>query len=148
VLPRMTFTPNSFSRRCEVKCSATVKIFLKSNKNLCIIETFYYLYVVVLPRNMIKNISQYWGTYIFLINCAFSVNLYPTLCMWGQVDIGRIQGAVHVHSFISVSGLWFRGSFRPLNCMETFTPFLAYFGDVFFSLFTIIWGHSVTASWS
>jgi hypothetical protein len=37
---------------------------------------------------------------------------------------------------------------RPLNCMETFTPcsFLAYFGDVFFSLFSIIWGHSVAAS--
>jgi hypothetical protein len=34
---------------------------------------------------------------------------------------------------------------RPFNCMETFTPciFLAYFGDIFFS---IILGHSVTAS--
>jgi hypothetical protein len=37
--------------------------------------------------------------------------------------------------------------FRPFNYMDTFTPciFLAYFGDMFFSLF-IIWGHSVAAS--
>jgi hypothetical protein len=38
-------------------------------------------------------------------------------------------------------------SHRPFNYMDTFTPciFLAYFGDMFFSLF-IIWGHSVAAS--
>jgi hypothetical protein len=37
---------------------------------------------------------------------------------------------------------------RPFNCVDTFTPciFLAYFGDMFFSLFSIIWRHSVTAS--
>jgi hypothetical protein len=38
------------------------------------------------------------------------------------------------------------GGGSPFNCMETFTPciFLAYFGDMFFSL--IIWEHSVAAS--
>jgi hypothetical protein len=31
---------------------------------------------------------------------------------------------------------------RPFNCMDTFAPciFLAYFGDMLFSLFSIIWG--------
>jgi hypothetical protein len=39
---------------------------------------------------------------------------------------------------------------RPFNCMDNFTPyiFLAYFVDMFFSLFSIIWGHSVTTSCS
>jgi hypothetical protein len=32
-------------------------------------------------------------------------------------------------------------AWRPTPC-----SFLAYFGDVFFSLFSIIWGHSVAAS--
>jgi hypothetical protein len=48
---------------------------------------------------------------------------------------------------LTPSELWDLTSPRPFNYMDTFTPciFLAYFGDMFFSLF-IIWGHSVAAS--
>jgi hypothetical protein len=44
--------------------------------------------------------------------------------------------------------LYYYIMFKILNYMYTFTTyiFLAYFGHTFFSLFSIIWGHSVAAS--
>jgi hypothetical protein len=63
----------------------------------------------------------------------------------------EIHKTIRNLSIMYLNGRVIKGVLRSFNCMDTFTPsiFLAYFGDMFFSLFSIIWGHSVmTSCWS
>jgi hypothetical protein len=62
--------------------------------------------------------------------------------VWRILGGSQGSGMVPRHSNIDIT---LRGAARPFNCMDTLY-FLAYFGDIFFSLFSIIWGHSVTTS--
>jgi hypothetical protein len=120
----------------KLKPSSNSAVFKDDINNEVCMHSFLWL-------GMKKQIAQLLPSVLNTMYCwytAFSKLWHRDLKQ--NINYQRMTGTVVEENKINVSHR------RPFNCMETFTPciFLAYFGDMFFSLFSIIWGHSVTAS--
>jgi hypothetical protein len=95
-----------------------------------------------------KHNKMLWSQYLCSYWCLGC--LAVVIFMWLYFAL-RVQGSLYLTEFcpwklLNETSFWnisiLLYSLRPFNYMETFTPciFLAYFGDMFFLLFSIIWG--------